>query len=87
MVYFSALHGLYFVTRMAKLKTTKAMKKRIDLRVRHKKGVKSVKMIRRKEGQNHFNAKERGNTVRLKRTDVLISPTYKKTVLRALPNG
>ncbi len=71
---------------MPKLKTRKAMKKRIDLRVTKKKGVKKVLMLKRKEGQNHFNAKESGNTRRNKRNDVNIHSMYKKVVLRAMPH-
>ena len=72
---------------MPKLKTRKALKKRIDLRISKKKGVKKVVMQKRTEGQNHFNAKESGNTRRNKRSDVHLHSMYKKVVLRALPNA
>jgi ribosomal protein L35 len=72
---------------MPKLKTRKALKKRIDLRITKKKGVKKFLITKRKEGQNHFNAKESGNTRRTKRNDVAVHPMYKKVVVRSLPNA
>lgn len=64
---------------MAKLKTHQATAKRF---VRTKKG----KFLKRRCGQDHFNARESGNTTRNKRRDISFSPVYRKTLAAAMPN-
>jgi len=66
-----------------KLKTQKAMAKRFKIK-RSKKG---LKILKRANGQDHFNARERSNTTRNKRRDRSMSLTVKKTILHALPNA
>lgn len=46
----------------------------------------SGKVIQRHTGQNHFNAKESGNTKRKKRNDREIAKDYRKSVSKLLPN-
>lgn len=65
-----------------KLKTKKAVSKRFILK-KSKKGV--IKIIKRAEGQDHFNARESGKTKRNKRSDVSISREMKKAITIALP--
>ncbi len=72
---------------MPKLKTRKAVEKRIDVRRKKKGGKTVISMTKRTEGQNHFNAKESGKVKRNKRSDVQVSPTFKKAVLRSLPHA
>lgn len=66
---------------MLKKKTHKATAKRFII----KKSKKGLKIMKRSEGQDHFNAKESGKVKRNKRSDVVISVTMKKTILNALP--
>ncbi len=63
---------------MPKIKTHKALKKRIKV-------TKQKKVIRRKTGQNHFNSKESGKKTREKRTDKRLTKGDEKNVLKALP--
>lgn len=65
------------------LKTNKAIAKRFVI----KKSKKGVKVMKRSEGQDHFNARENGKTKRNKRSDKIMSPTLKQTILRALPHS
>ncbi len=65
------------------LKTNKAIAKRFVI----KKSKKGVKVMKRSEGQDHFNARENGKKKRNKRSDKIMSPTLKKTILRALPHN
>lgn len=58
---------------MSKLKTRKAMAKRF-------KTTKSGKVLVRKSGQGHYNAKETGNKTRKKRKDIVLSKTTYKNV-------
>ena len=64
------------------LKTNKAIAKRFVI----KKSKKGIKVMKRSEGQDHFNARETGKIRRNKRSDKIMSPTVKKTILRALPH-
>lgn len=66
-----------------KIKTHKATAKRF--RVKRGKGV--VKILKRTDGQDHFNARERGRVKRNKRSDKMMSNTLAKTILRAIPYG
>ncbi len=66
---------------MPKIKTHKATAKRFRI----KRSKKVTKVLKRTDGQNHFNARENGNTRRNKRSDVTMSPTVQRTILRAMP--
>ena len=66
-----------------KAKTHKATAKRFTVK-RSKKG---IKVIKRTDGQNHFNSRETGNTKRNKRSDNTMTLTVQKTILRCLPNS
>ncbi|HCM68202.1 MAG: 50S ribosomal protein L35 [Candidatus Kerfeldbacteria bacterium RIFCSPLOWO2_01_FULL_48_11] len=63
---------------MPKLKTHKATTKRYWK-------TKNGKILRRKSGQDHFNARESGNITRSKRRDVEVNPSFKRTVGRMIP--
>ena len=63
---------------MTKLKTHKATAKRITI-------TKTKKIKQRKAGQNHFNARESGNTVRGKRRDINTHKTHTKTIKTLMP--
>jgi len=60
------------------MKTNKSYTKRLRV-------TKNGKIIARKPGQNHFNAKESGKTTRAKRRPVTISMSNKNRA-RFLPN-
>jgi len=66
---------------MPKKKTHKATAKRFVI----KKSQKGLKILKRSEGQDHFNARESGKIKRNKRSDVTMSKTMRKTILNALP--
>ncbi|HAT03367.1 MAG TPA: 50S ribosomal protein L35 [Candidatus Magasanikbacteria bacterium] len=66
---------------MPKMKTHKATAKRF----RVKKSSKGTKVLKRTDGQDHFNSRESGNTRRNKRSDNTASAPLAKTVLKALP--
>jgi large subunit ribosomal protein L35 len=61
---------------MPKLKTHKATAKRFK--------IKAGKIIKRKAGQDHFNARESGTITRRKRRDVEVSPANIKTIRRLM---
>lgn len=65
---------------MPKLKTHKATAKRF-------KRTKNGKIIKRTAGQNHFNAKESGNTGRNKKSDVVMSQRLRHIMTTNLPNS
>lgn len=62
---------------MTKIKTRKSIAKRFKL-------TKNNKVIKRKSGQGHFNAKESGNITRMKRRDVLVVGKIAKTIKEVL---
>ncbi|MBP6859064.1 MAG: 50S ribosomal protein L35 [Candidatus Magasanikbacteria bacterium] len=64
---------------MPKLKTHKATSKRYKVS-------KTGKIIKRTAGQNHFNARENGNTGRNKKSDVVTSNTLNRVMKTNLPN-
>lgn len=66
---------------MSKLKTRKAIAKRFVIK-RSKKG---IKVIKRTNGQDHFNSRETGKVKRNKRSDRNMTTTVQQTILRALP--
>ncbi len=62
---------------MPKLKTPQAIAKRFTV-------TKRGKVLHRKGGQDHFNARESGNTTRNKRRDVHLSETHARFVRKVL---
>lgn len=70
---------------MPKMKTQKATAKRFKMIVKKKKGKKTTQIIKRAEGQDHFNARETGKKKRNKRSDNTQSNAMRKTIMRALP--
>ncbi|MFA7314306.1 MAG: 50S ribosomal protein L35 [Candidatus Magasanikbacteria bacterium] len=66
---------------MPKMKTHKGTAKRFMV----KKSKKGTKVLKRADGQNHFNSRESGNAGRNKRSDNVVSLPLRKTVLKALP--
>ncbi len=63
---------------MPKIKTHKATVKRFKKTGRKK-------LMQRKAGQDHFNAKESGNTTRHKRLDISTTKTLEKTIRLLTP--
>jgi len=63
---------------MPKIKTHKATAKRIVI-------TKGNKLKRKKAGQDHFNARETGNTKRNKRRDIGISKRDEKNIKNLIP--
>jgi ribosomal protein L35 len=63
-----------------KMKTNKALKKRVKIT-----GGKKKKIMIRAGGQDHFNSRESGNTMRNKRRDKQISKANIKNVKKLLP--
>jgi ribosomal protein L35 len=63
---------------MPKLKTKKALVKKIKL-------TKKKKIMRRKTGQNHYNSKETGKVGRGKKKDLRLFKTDEKNFLKAMP--
>ncbi len=61
------------------MKTHKATSKRYKV-------TKTGKIIKRTAGQNHFNARENGNTGRNKKSDVTVSNTIHRAMQTNLPN-
>jgi ribosomal protein L35 len=62
---------------MPKLKTHKALVKRIKVS-------KKNKVLRRATGQNHYNSKETGKVGRKKKNDARLFKTDEKNVLKAM---
>lgn len=67
---------------MPKLKTHKATAKRFQVK-KSKKG--GTQVLKRTDGQDHFNSRESGRVRRNKRRDRSASTPMKRTVLNALP--
>lgn len=63
---------------MPKVKTHKATAKRFVI-------TKNNKIKQRKAGQDHYNARESGNTKRNKRRDIDTDKTIKKTIKKLMP--
>ncbi len=70
---------------MPKMKTHKATVNRFKMIRKKKAGVKTTQIIKRAEGQDHFNARQTGKTKRNKRSDNTQSNAMRKTIIRALP--
>ena len=66
---------------MGKMKTHQATAKRFRVK-RSKKG---TKILKRTGGQDHFNARESGNTRRNKRADNAIAGVTHRTILAGMP--
>jgi len=64
---------------MPKLKSHKSIAKRFKL-------TKTGKVIKKKAGQDHFNARESGNTTRAKRRKTQVNKTEAKTYISYLPH-
>jgi large subunit ribosomal protein L35 len=62
-----------------KLKTHKTISKRIKL-------TKRGKLLKRKGGQDHFNARESGNVTRNKRRDIGVSDSFARSLKQLMPN-
>lgn len=65
-----------------KAKTHKATAKRFII----KKSKKGLKILKRVDGQDHFNSRESGNTKRNKRSDKTMDNVMKQTILRSVKN-
>jgi large subunit ribosomal protein L35 len=63
---------------MSKIKTHKATVKRFKVTGKGK-------LTQRKAGQDHFNARETGNTTRSKRLDISTTKTLEKTIKMLTP--
>ncbi len=63
-------------------KTRKTFSKRFMIK-RSKKG---TKVMKRTDGQDHFNSRETGKTKRNKRSDKVMSDSFKRTILNSIPN-
>ncbi len=62
-----------------KLKTHKSVTKRVRV-------TKNGKVIKRKNGQGHFNSRESSNTTVSKRRDLQVNPTYSRNIKAMIPN-
>jgi len=66
-----------------KAKTHKGASKRFKVTKSKKTG---LKVMKRTDGQDHFNSRESGNTKRNKRSDHPMAKAMEQTILRALKN-
>lgn len=64
---------------MPKLKTHKALSKRFKV-------TKNGKILKRRAGQNHFNARDTGKAGRNKKQDLVMSTAWNKVMEINLPN-
>lgn len=69
------------------LKTNKTIAKRFQIKKSTKGKKKVVKLLKRANGQDHFNARADGATKRRKRKDVTMTKTLTKTILRGMPHN
>ncbi len=67
---------------MHKAKTHKGTIKRFTI----KKSKKGLKVLKRTDGQDHFNSRESGKTKRNKRSDRTMAKAMEQTILRAIKN-
>jgi len=70
------------VLKNMKAKTHKATAKRFKI----KSSKKGTKVIKRTNGQDHFNSRESGKTRRNKRSDTTMAGAMRKTITRAIKN-
>ncbi len=66
---------------MPKLKTKKAISERFQVKTSRK----GTKILKRHDGQDHFNARQTGKKKRIKRKDNEQSIAHKKKIVRAIP--
>lgn len=66
---------------MSKIKTKQSVAKRFVI----KKSKKGTKVLKRADGQDHFNSRESGKTRRNKRSDKTMSDTLSQTIIRSMP--
>lgn len=64
------------------MKTNKTISSRFQIKKSKKKG---KKLLKRANGQDHFNARQSSDTRRRKRRDVTMTKTLEKTIFRAMP--
>ena len=69
---------------MPKIKTHKATAKRFQIKKSKKKG---LTILKRTDGQDHFNARESGKTKRAKRSDKTVKIADKKLILQGMPHS
>ncbi len=62
-----------------KLKTHKTVSKRVRV-------TKTGKVIKRKNGQGHFNSRESSRTTVSKRRDLQVTPTYSANIKTLIPH-
>ncbi len=62
-----------------KLKTKKSVTKRVRV-------TKNGKVIKRKNGQGHFNSRESSRTTVSKRRDLQVNPTYSRNIKALIPH-
>ena len=67
---------------MHKAKTHKGTIKRFVI----KKSKKGLKVMKRTDGQDHFNSRESGKTKRNKRSDHTMAKAMEQTILRSIKN-
>jgi large subunit ribosomal protein L35 len=65
---------------MPKLKTHKSVSKRVTV-------TKTGKVIKRKNGQGHFNSRESSRTTVSKRRDLQVAPVYAANMKTMLPKA
>jgi ribosomal protein L35 len=70
---------------MPKMKTHQATADRFKMIRKKKAGKTTTKILKRADGQDHFNARESGKTGRNKKRDNTQSNAMRKTILRSLP--
>lgn len=63
-----------------KLKTHKSASKRVRV-------TKNGKVIKRKNGQGHFNSRESSRTTVSKRRDLQVTPTYSANIKTLIPHA
>lgn len=62
-----------------KQKTSKTVAKRVKI-------TKTGKLLKRKGGQDHFNARESGKVTRNKRRDIAVSESYVRNLKQFMPH-
>ena len=70
---------------MPKIKTHKATADRFKVIRKKKNGKTTTQILKRTDGQDHFNARESGKTKRNKKRDNTQSNAMRKNILKGLP--
>ncbi len=68
---------------MPKIKTHKATAKRFKV----KKSKSGIKVLKRTDGQDHFNARQTGKKKRNKRSDKTLANGAHKTIIKSVPHA